>query len=149
MDDSHPPTLPSSASGEPARAAPRDAGAYRARLVELLHEQFTPAALQALAPGAYSEVEQRLWQEALVGRQTIFARRWDHGGLQTVAERITASQECRACRRAHWLNIELLEPHSGFSQLVNVGRLDVRAVKADVFPSEVIGHDVNDIRARR
>src|SRR6476469_4016723 len=88
-----------------------------------------------------------LWQEALIGRQTIFARRRDHGGLQTVAERITAGQECCASRRAHWLNIELFEPRPGFSQLVDVWRLDVGAVKSDVFPSQVIGDDVNDIRA--
>src|SRR5688572_4499060 len=75
MDDSHLPSLPSSASGEPARAAPRDAGAYRARLVELLHEQFSPAALQVLGPGSYSEVEQRLWQEALCAPLARFLSR--------------------------------------------------------------------------
>src|ERR1044072_5874020 len=79
-----------------------------------------------------------LWQEALVGRQTILARRWDHGGLQTVAERITAGQECCASRRAHWLNIELFEPRPGFSQLIHVWGLDVGAVEGGVFPSPSI-----------
>jgi len=70
-------------------------------------------------------------------------------GLQAIAERITATQECRPGRRAHWLNMELFEPRPTLSKLVDIRRLDVGAVEADVFPAQVIGHNVHDVRARR
>src|SRR5215475_12675905 len=90
-----------------------------------------------------------LRQEPLIGRQTIFAWRWDNGSLQPIAERITTSQQRRAGRRTHWLNIELFKPRSVLRKLVDVWRLDVGPVKPDVFPTQVIGHNVNDMRAWR
>ena len=69
----------------------------------------------------------------------------DHGGLQAVSERIPARHQASAGRGAHRLDVELLQAGSGFRELVDVRGLDVRSVEADIFPSEVIGHDVKDV----
>src|SRR5215471_5652576 len=98
---------------------------------------------------AVASIFESLRQESLVGWQTVLARCWNDCGLQAIAERITASQECRLRRRAHWLNIELFEPRPTLSKLVDIRRLDVGAVEADVFPAQIIGHNVHNVRARR
>ena len=86
-----------------------------------------------------------LRQQPFVGRQTIFAGSWNDQSLQTVAARVAASHQCRSRRGAHRLSVELFEPCSVLRQLVDVRRLDVGAVKSDVFPSEVVRHNVHDV----
>jgi hypothetical protein len=40
----------------------------------------------------------------------------------------------------------LFEPGTGFGELVDVRCLDIRAVEADVFPTEIICDDIEDVR---
>ena len=69
-----------------------------------------------------------------------------HGGLQSVTERIASGHQAGPRRRAHRLNVKLFEPGAGFGELVDVRCLDIRAVEADVFPAEIIGDDIEDVR---
>ena len=90
-----------------------------------------------------------LRQQPLVGRQTIFAGSWNDQSLQAVAAWIAAGHQCRSRRGAHRLSVELFEPCSVLRQLVDVRRFDIGAVKPNVVPSEVVRHNVNDVRPRR
>src|SRR5215475_4996824 len=98
---------------------------------------------------AVASLFESLRQEPLIGWQPVFAWCWNDCGLQAIAERIAARQECGPRRRAHWLNIELFEPRPTLSKLVDIWRLDIGAVKSDVFPAQIIGHNVHDVRAWR
>jgi hypothetical protein len=59
---------------------------------------------------------------------------------------IASRHQCRAGWRAHRLSIILLEPRTRLRELVDIGRLDIRSVKPDVFPPEVVREDVDDVR---
>ena len=77
---------------------------------------------------------QSLRQQPLVGRQAILARRRDDQGLQAVAERVAPGHQRCPRRRAHRLNVELLKPGALLGKPIDVRRLDIGAVKADVLP---------------
>ena len=70
----------------------------------------------------------------------------DDGGLQAVAHRIAAGHQCCAGRRAEGLRGKLLELQPLGGELVDIRGLDVRAVKADVLPAQIVGDDVDDVR---
>jgi hypothetical protein len=44
------------------------------------------------------------------------------------------------------MDVKLFEPGAGFGELVDVRRLYIRAVEADVFPTEIICDDIEDVR---
>src|SRR5262249_11044562 len=84
----------------------------------------------------------------LVCRQAVLARRWNDQGLEAVAKRIASGQKRRPRRRAHGLDVELLEPRALSGEIVEGRRFDVRAVKADILPAQIVGDDVYDVRTR-
>ena len=88
---------------------------------------------------------QRLRQQVLVGRQAIGVVRRDDRGLQAVAERVAASHQRRSRLRTERLGVEFLEPGAAGGERVDVGRLDVGAVVADVLPTLIVGDDVDDV----
>ena len=68
---------------------------------------------------------------------------------QPIAMGVAAGHQRGPRRRAHRLGIKLLEPRSPLGELVDVRRLDVGAVEADVLPSLVVRQDVDDVGAGR
>src|SRR5262249_12029725 len=89
---------------------------------------------------------QALWHEPFAGIESVARSGWDNDRLQSITKRIPSGHQRRARRRAHWLDIELSELRTGRGQLVDVRRFDVgRAIESDIFPTEVISHDVNDV----
>ena len=99
--------------------------------------------------GAVTRVLERLRQQPLIGRQAVFGRGRDDQRLQAVAKRVAPRHQRRPRRRAHRLSVELLETRALLRQRIDIRRLDVGAVKADVLPPEVVGDDVDDVGARR
>src|SRR5205814_7090927 len=71
---------------------------------------------------------------------------WDDCGLQTVAERVASRHQGRARRRARRLGIELFEAGARPRELIDIRCLDVGAVKTDILPAEIVGHDINNVR---
>ena len=90
-------------------------------------------------------VLQRLGQKPLVGRQAPGVARWNNGRLKPVSERIPTGHQGRAGGGAHGLGIKLLEPRAARGKRVDVRRLDVGAVVADVLPALVVRNDVDDV----
>src|SRR5262245_43881233 len=62
--------------------------------------------------------------------------------------RIAAGHERGTRGRAHRLRVELLEPGALLGELVDVRRLDVGAVEADVLPSLIVRDDVDNVGPR-
>src|SRR5262249_16693012 len=91
----------------------------------------------------------RLRQQPLVSGQAIRACRGNDAGLKTIAMGIAASHERSPRRCAHRLGVELFEPGSGRGELVDVRRLNVRAVEPDVLPPQVVRQDVDNVGAWR
>ena len=87
-----------------------------------------------------------LRQHVFVKRRAVSTALGDDGGLQPKAERIAASHQRGAGRRAHGLGVRPIEPRALGGKLVDVGRLDVGAAIADILPALVIGNDVDDVR---
>jgi hypothetical protein len=58
--------------------------------------------------------------------------------LQAVTQRIAPSQHCRARLRTPSLNVKLFKCSSCPCKRIGIGRVDVRSMKADVFPAQVI-----------
>ena len=98
--------------------------------------------------GAVARLTQRLRQQKLVRREAVAAARGDHAGLQAIAQRIAARHQSRAGRGAHALRIELMQLRTPGGEFVEIGRADVRAVEADIRETEIVGHDVENVRAR-
>ena len=99
--------------------------------------------------GVVSHLFERLRQQPLVGRKAVLAARRDNRGLQPVAQGIAPRHQSGPRRGAHRLSVELEELDSGFGEAVEVRRLDVGTVEADVFPAQVVGNDVKDVRQGR
>ena len=89
------------------------------------------------------------WQQPLVGSKSVLTARRDDRRLQPITQGIAPGQECCPRRRAHWLNIELVELDSGFGEPIDVWCLDVGPMKADVFPAQIVRNDVNDVGRHR
>src|SRR5262249_54967375 len=96
--------------------------------------------------GLVASLLEGLGKEPLVGAQPVGVAGPDDRGLQPVAERVAAGHQRRPRRRAKRLGGELLEPGPVRGELVDVGGADVRAVKPDVLPAQVVGDDVEDVR---
>src|SRR5262249_55261574 len=96
--------------------------------------------------GLVTRLLECLRQQPLVRGKPVGVRRRDDDGLQAIAKRVAAGHEARPRRRTHRLSVKLFEPYPACSELVDVWRLDVRAVKPDILPPEVVREDVNDVR---
>src|SRR5262249_18283636 len=65
--------------------------------------------------------------------------------LQAVPEGITTGHERGARRRTHRLHIEFFELRPASCELVQIWRLDIRAMKTDVLPAEIVCNDVKNV----
>src|SRR5262249_26584665 len=90
---------------------------------------------------------ERWRQQPVVSGQAIRACRGNDSGLKTIAMGIAARHERSPRRCAHRLGVELFEPGAGCGELVEVRRLNVRAVEPDVLPPQVVRQDVDNVRA--
>ena len=95
--------------------------------------------------GVVAGIAQRLRQGVLVGIQAVLAGRGNHRALHAGAVGITTGHQRRTCLRAQGLRVEILQPHAAARQRVDVRRLDVGAVVADILPALVVGDDVDDV----
>ena len=58
-------------------------------------------------------------------------------------------EERGACQAADRVDVKALEPHTTGGQPVEMGRPDGRTMESDVTPTHIVGHDGDDVRARR
>ncbi|MFO0875344.1 MAG: hypothetical protein U0575_15435 [Phycisphaerales bacterium] len=88
---------------------------------------------------------ERLRKQPFVGREAVGVARGNDRGLKAVAERIAARHQAGPRRRAHRLDVELLDARAGGGEAIEVRRPDVGTVETDVLPAEVVRDDVDDV----
>ena len=98
---------------------------------------------------AVARVAQRLRKGALVVGQRVGVEPLDLHRLQPVAHGIAAGEHRRACLCRVGLHIELFKPGTAAGEAVQRGRANAAAVVAHIFPAQVVGGHVQDVRRLR
>src|SRR5439155_1890203 len=96
-----------------------------------------------------ADLPQRLRQRAFLERQAVLGPGADDADLQTVPHGVTAGHERRPSRRTNRLHVKLFQAGAGSGELVEVRRLDLAAVVADVAPAHIIDEQEEDMRTLR
>jgi hypothetical protein len=99
--------------------------------------------------GGVAGLLEGLSQGALLQRQAVLRPRAHDADLKAVAHRVAAGHQGGPRRRADGQDVELLQLRAGRGELVEVRRLVLALVPADVGPAEVIGEEDDDVRLGR